>query len=152
MLTSDFDYHLPPELIAQTPLEPRDSSRLLVLDRVSGDAFLNTLLERDEIRQTQWYRSKESISERLPELRKNYSAKAIENSSLVKVTVAANLPQDAQAITNEVLTVFMHEKKEETADKLKDVLGALMEERKNLERQLKVRRGLMLRLTKELQD
>jgi S-adenosylmethionine:tRNA ribosyltransferase-isomerase len=33
MLTSEFDYHLPPELIAQTPVEPRDSSRLLVLDR-----------------------------------------------------------------------------------------------------------------------
>ena len=36
MHTSDFDYHLPPELIAQTPLEPRDSSRLLVLDRRTG--------------------------------------------------------------------------------------------------------------------
>jgi S-adenosylmethionine:tRNA ribosyltransferase-isomerase len=33
--TSDFDYHLPPELIAQQPVEPRDSSRLLVLDRQS---------------------------------------------------------------------------------------------------------------------
>jgi S-adenosylmethionine:tRNA ribosyltransferase-isomerase len=33
MRTSDFDYHLPPELIAQTPLEPRDHSRLLVMDR-----------------------------------------------------------------------------------------------------------------------
>lgn len=31
--TSDFDYELPPELIAQQPLEPRDSSRLLVLQR-----------------------------------------------------------------------------------------------------------------------
>ncbi|MEE9261073.1 MAG: tRNA preQ1(34) S-adenosylmethionine ribosyltransferase-isomerase QueA [Dehalococcoidia bacterium] len=36
MKTSDFDYHLPPELIAQTPAEPRDSSRLLVLHRASG--------------------------------------------------------------------------------------------------------------------
>jgi S-adenosylmethionine:tRNA ribosyltransferase-isomerase len=36
MLTSDFDYELPPEFIAQYPLEPRDSSRLLVLDRQSG--------------------------------------------------------------------------------------------------------------------
>ena len=36
MKTGDFDYHLPPELIAQTPLEPRDSSRLLVLDRRTG--------------------------------------------------------------------------------------------------------------------
>jgi S-adenosylmethionine:tRNA ribosyltransferase-isomerase len=33
MRTSDFDYHLPPELIAQTPLEPRDHSRLMVMDR-----------------------------------------------------------------------------------------------------------------------
>jgi S-adenosylmethionine:tRNA ribosyltransferase-isomerase len=36
MKTSDFDYHLPPELIAQTPLEPRDRSRLMVLERTSG--------------------------------------------------------------------------------------------------------------------
>ena len=36
MQTSDFDYHLPPELIAQTPIEPRDSSRLLVLHRATG--------------------------------------------------------------------------------------------------------------------
>ena len=36
MKTSDFDYELPPEYIAQSPIEPRDASRLLVLDRVSG--------------------------------------------------------------------------------------------------------------------
>ncbi len=33
---SDFYYDLPEELIAQTPAEPRDSSRLLVYDRVTG--------------------------------------------------------------------------------------------------------------------
>jgi S-adenosylmethionine:tRNA ribosyltransferase-isomerase len=33
MKTSDFNYHLPETSIAQTPLEPRDSSRLLVLNR-----------------------------------------------------------------------------------------------------------------------
>jgi S-adenosylmethionine:tRNA ribosyltransferase-isomerase len=36
MKTSLFDYHLPPQAIAQTPAEPRDSSRLLVLHRASG--------------------------------------------------------------------------------------------------------------------
>jgi len=34
--TSDFDYELPPELIAQTPIEPRDHSRLLVVNRADG--------------------------------------------------------------------------------------------------------------------
>ena len=36
MKTSDFDFQLPDELIAQTPLERRDASRLLVLDKGSG--------------------------------------------------------------------------------------------------------------------
>jgi S-adenosylmethionine:tRNA ribosyltransferase-isomerase len=35
MLASDFDYNLPPELIAQTPVPERDQSRLMVLDRVA---------------------------------------------------------------------------------------------------------------------
>jgi S-adenosylmethionine:tRNA ribosyltransferase-isomerase len=33
MLVKDFDYDLPPELIAQIPIEPRHNSRLMVLDR-----------------------------------------------------------------------------------------------------------------------
>lgn len=36
MNLSDFDYNLPPELIAQTPLNIRDNSRLLVLDKKTG--------------------------------------------------------------------------------------------------------------------
>jgi len=37
MKTSDFDYNLPESSIAQTPIEPRDSSRLLVLHRDTGE-------------------------------------------------------------------------------------------------------------------
>ncbi len=36
MRTSDFDYDLPPELIAQQPVAPRDSARLLVVSRGTG--------------------------------------------------------------------------------------------------------------------
>lgn len=36
MKTSDFFYHLPEELIAQTPMEPRDMARMLVIDRKTG--------------------------------------------------------------------------------------------------------------------
>ncbi len=35
--TKDFDFDLPEELIAQTPIEPRDASRLLILDKKSGE-------------------------------------------------------------------------------------------------------------------
>ena len=55
MKTDDFDYYLPEELIAQTPLAKRDSSRLMVLDRKTGaikhDVFHNIInyLEKDDV-------------------------------------------------------------------------------------------------------
>lgn len=39
MKTSDFDYYLPEELIAQTPIEPRDHSRLLVYNRAEDKIY-----------------------------------------------------------------------------------------------------------------
>ncbi len=45
MKTSDFDYELPEEFIAQTPVEPRDRSRLLVMHR--ADAMLEHAIFRD---------------------------------------------------------------------------------------------------------
>lgn len=36
MRTSDFDYALPPDLIAQEPVTPRDAARMLVIERASG--------------------------------------------------------------------------------------------------------------------
>ena len=41
MKLEDFDYNLPEELIAQTPLEKRDSSRLMVLDKNTGEITHN---------------------------------------------------------------------------------------------------------------
>lgn len=37
MKVTEFDYNLPEELIAQVPIEPRDSSRLMILDKVTGE-------------------------------------------------------------------------------------------------------------------
>lgn len=37
MKTADFFYDLPPEYVAQTPVEPRDSAKLMVLDRATGE-------------------------------------------------------------------------------------------------------------------
>ena len=49
MKLSDFDYHLPEELIAQTPIEPRDHSRLLQLNKTNWEIkewqFFNILDE-----------------------------------------------------------------------------------------------------------
>lgn len=55
MKTDDFDYELPEELIAQTPLEKRDSSRLMIVDRENNNIehkqFNNIIdyLEKDDI-------------------------------------------------------------------------------------------------------
>ena len=54
MKTDDFDYYLPEELIAQTPLKDRDHSKLLILDKKTGniiherfDNIINYLDEND---------------------------------------------------------------------------------------------------------
>lgn len=39
MKKSDFYYELPPELIAQTPIEPRNASRMMCIDKTSGNIF-----------------------------------------------------------------------------------------------------------------
>ena len=45
MKTSDFDYNLPEELIAQTPIKDRDKSRLLIMDRVTGEIEHKTFID-----------------------------------------------------------------------------------------------------------
>src|ERR1700674_2317259 len=45
MRLADFDYVLPPEQIAQRPLETRDASRMLLVDRDSGAAQDRMFLE-----------------------------------------------------------------------------------------------------------
>ena len=56
MNTNDFDFHLPEELIAQTPLEKRDASKLLILNCQTGqmedqhfDAIINELEPGDAL-------------------------------------------------------------------------------------------------------
>ena len=46
MKTHDFYYDLPEELIAQTPLEKRDASRLLCLNRGTGSSSLRDRLRK----------------------------------------------------------------------------------------------------------
>jgi len=45
MHLSDFDYELPPELIAREPIRPRDASRMMVLDRQAGTFTDSTFTE-----------------------------------------------------------------------------------------------------------
>lgn len=45
MKLCDFDYHLPKELIAQSPIEPRDSSKLMVLGQHIQHRFFSDILE-----------------------------------------------------------------------------------------------------------
>ena len=48
MLKSDFFYDLPEELIAQTPIEPRDSSRMMVFDKNTGKTWDRHFYDLDE--------------------------------------------------------------------------------------------------------
>lgn len=51
VLLSDYDYELPEERIAQTPVEPRDSSRLLCIDRTDGQLSDRIFRELPELLQ-----------------------------------------------------------------------------------------------------
>lgn len=51
MRTSDFDYHLPPELIAQQPLPDRDQARMLVLDRATTSIEHRTVSDLPQLLQ-----------------------------------------------------------------------------------------------------
>src|SRR5262249_16663421 len=47
--TADYDFDLPPSLIAQQPLERRDASRLMVVDRASGEISHRTFADLPEL-------------------------------------------------------------------------------------------------------
>ena len=49
MNVTDFNFELPPELIAQDPLEDRSSSRLLVLDKETGATSHHIFKELQDI-------------------------------------------------------------------------------------------------------
>ena len=49
MLAADFDFNLPRELIAQTPADPRDSAKLLQLNRVTGEVSHHVFHELDQL-------------------------------------------------------------------------------------------------------
>jgi S-adenosylmethionine:tRNA-ribosyltransferase-isomerase (queuine synthetase) len=46
LLTKDYDYHLPPELIASRPLPDRAASRMLVIDRKDGSITAASRISR----------------------------------------------------------------------------------------------------------
>ena len=47
--TSDYDFELPEELVAQHPVEPRDASRLLIVNRANGDIAHRTFADVAEM-------------------------------------------------------------------------------------------------------
>lgn len=52
MRLEEFDYYLPEELIAQSPVEPRDSSRLMVVDKTKGEIGHSTFKEIEKFLKT----------------------------------------------------------------------------------------------------
>jgi S-adenosylmethionine:tRNA ribosyltransferase-isomerase len=52
MLTSLLDYNLPPEYIAQTPIEPRDAAKLLVFNRSNGETIHRTIRDLPDLLQS----------------------------------------------------------------------------------------------------
>jgi S-adenosylmethionine:tRNA ribosyltransferase-isomerase len=49
LLTADYEFDLPPELIAQSPLARRDASRLMIVDRATGTISHRTFVELPEL-------------------------------------------------------------------------------------------------------
>src|SRR5262245_34829613 len=84
--TSDFNYDLPPELIAREPARPRDASRMMVLDRNTG----------------QWL---DSEFRKLPELLKPSDVLVLNDTRVIRARIAGRLER-AGGTSREVEVLF----------------------------------------------
>src|SRR2546425_7502875 len=87
MHISDFDYELPPELIARAPARPRDTSRMMVLNRHTG----------------QW---QDSEFRRLPEYLKPTDVLVINDTRVIRARTRGTLER-ANGTTREVEVLFV---------------------------------------------
>src|SRR5947209_2063410 len=86
MRTSDFHYELPPELIAREPARPRDASRMMVLDRETG----------------QWV---DSTFRKLPEFLRPSDVLVINDTRVIRARVCGKLER-ARGSPREVEVLF----------------------------------------------
>jgi S-adenosylmethionine:tRNA ribosyltransferase-isomerase len=82
----DFDYELPPELIAHEPARPRDSARMMVLNRTSG----------------RWF---DSIFRRLPEFLQPSDVLVLNDTRVIRARISGALQRNGE-IVREVEVLF----------------------------------------------
>jgi polysaccharide biosynthesis transport protein len=113
--------------------------RRSIASLIKQQSTLQNLLQRDKIKQTEWFRSKEgSIPKAVKSLERNFVANPQRDSEFVEISMSCGKPSEAALIVNEMLSLFLGMQTVSETKEVTDKLIQLNNQKTDIEREMRV--------------
>ena len=114
---------------------------------LNSDSFLGRLLERTKVQETEWYKSRKELEERLEDMQKSFAASPMRDKEFVKVGMRAASKKEAKDILDEALILFQRQIEESATDTLRKSLAALTTQRRDVDAKIRTSQNKLVDLT-----